>query len=476
MARVMVYPLHNTTAWWRHVAKNLTFATDTTVVSDLKDADICITPAFYKTMNDARAGQLALDAFGSEGCAEIIARCRFLRVFDPDMAHRMIGAMWRAIDEAVERYAPDVLLSCVVDRYSLDIFERVLRKRGVRYVGLAISPVPDQIMFMAKGEYLPVCEPSDQEIEDAIATLTPPHFLPSYVGTQSFGLKRFARLYGYFTLRWLTFEVLQLWERNPFEHRYRSTRDPASGFRIRLRDWEVVRQVNPRWRERFDATPRERRIFLGLQVVPEAAIDQWVQDLGLIRHEEVFERAATVLTAAGYQVFVKDHPSQFGFRQIEHVRRLTAIPGVTFVPYEVPGRTLTDNCHATLTLTGTVGLQAALSGRGAIVSSDTYYAFPGRFILLNTREDIETLPQALRAFTPPADLHQDRRMVVRHLLRSSVPGTLNWLKWSPASDPDNKVDGTIQSLNQYGPQLLPDGRFGYCGREAAPPIDPICCV
>jgi hypothetical protein len=451
----MIYPLHNTTVWWRHVASRLAFASSTVVVSDLRDADVCITPAFYAALKRGNANQLGLDAFGEDGCAEIITRCRYLRTLDRALAHRMIGAMWQTAEEVIEREAPDVFLSCVVDRYSLDIFERVLRKRGIRYVGLAVGPVHEQIMFMAKGEYLPVREPSDDEVDSSVAPFVAADFLPSYLPARpAYGAMRFAQLYAHFTLRWLAFELIKRWERNPLDFRYHSASNTACGYRVRLRDWRVMRYVDRDWRTAFEATPESRRVFLGLQVTPEAAIEYWVNDLGLIDYDTFFERAAAVLTAAGYKVFVKDHPNQFGFRTLEHIQRLTAIPGVTLVPYEVPARVLIDGCRATVTLTGTVGFEAAMSGRCAVVAEQAYYVADGYFSVLRTAADIDRLPEMVEAFVPPRDLGAARRQMMRHLLRSCVPGALRWVKWSPRLRHESGIDALIESLNRYVPPVM----------------------
>lgn len=452
----MIFPLHNTTAWWRHVAANLTFSSATIVVGEGPDADICIAPRFYRAFHTLDTTRAALDAFGAEGCAEIAARCRFLRILDSTLALRMIGAMWHVFTSIVDEEMPDIVLSSCVDRYLLDVFERICRRRGIPYVGLAVSPLPDQIMFMAKGEYLPVREPSEAEIEDAVKTVTDPKFRPTYLPKIArHSLARFLTLYARFTARWLVFEVLQKLERNPLDFRYRSTRRTEPGFRVRLKDWGTMKYLDPSWEQALEDAPFDRRVFLALAVTPEAAIDYWVDDLGLIQHEALFERAARAFTAAGFRVFVKDHPSQFGFRRVEQVQRLAEIAGVTIVPYEVRGETMIDRCKTTFTLTGTVGFQAALAGRCAIAAATAYYICDGYYTVLKTPDDIDRLPDLVDAFVPPVDLAAARRALMLLLLRASMPGKLTWLKWS-ARVP-GAVDATrplLRSLNEYLPQLL----------------------
>ncbi len=371
MATVLIFPLHNTTAWWRHVASRLTFASRTVLVADLhRNADIDITPEFYHVLNGRDPGRIALDALGLEASQEVIARCRFLKTLDSGLALAMIGAMWRVLDDIVERERPDVVLSCVVDRYVLDVFARILERRGIRYIGLALAPTPDQVMFTVKGEYLPVREPSDDEVDRTIDQIVSPAFRPDYLPVRPrYDWRRFARIYAHFTLRWLAFEVLRRREHTPLDFRYRSACSIAPGYRVRLRDWAVMSHLDSGWEAKLDAVPFARRVFLGLPVTPEAAIIYWVQQLDLIDEDVVFERAVHVLVAAGYHIFVKDHPNQFAFRKREFVERLARIPGVTFVPYEVSAKTLIDRCKTTITLTGTVGFEAALAGRCAVVAA-----------------------------------------------------------------------------------------------------------
>ena len=454
--RVMAYTFHNTTAWWRHVTGRLDFATKTILVSDLPDADIDISPRFHEYMNAPGIAERAVQALGDDGCADIIGRCRLLRILDRDLALRMIGAMWLTIEELLDQERPDLFLCFVVDRYILDLFQRALVKRDVRYVGLAIGVLPDTFMFMARGEYIPVREPTDAEIDDAVAALAQPEFVPDYARAQRFGIARFLALYLRFTARWAVFEAARLIRRRPYDYRYLTARSPASGFRVRLRDWGITRYFRDDWRQRLDETPFERRVFIALSVNPEAAIEYWLHDRAMVDYASVLERLARVLGAAGFGLFVKDHPNQFGFRQVELYSALARFPAVTFVPYDVPGQWLIDRCRATFTWTGTVGLQAAMAGRSAIIDASAYYFVRELFIALSRPEDIDDLPARLEKFIPPLLVEGARRALARHFLRSSVPGSyLSWRRFS-ADDPEavEHAETLVVSLNRYLPAIL----------------------
>ena len=68
----------------------------------------------------------------------------------------------------------------------------------------------------------------------------------------------------------------------------------------------------PIWGARLAEVPRERRVFLGLQLFPEASMDYWLKSPDMLAHDDVLVRYCEVLGAAGYRIFVKDHPLKFG--------------------------------------------------------------------------------------------------------------------------------------------------------------------
>jgi hypothetical protein len=450
--KVMVYTHSGTTAWWRYLASRLEFATATVVVGDLSDGDLDMTRDFHRNLRRTGIESEVLNAIGEPACDDVIARCRLLRALDRALALRMIGAMWRTIQDLLDRERPDVFLSFVIDRYILDLFDRALALRGVRYVGITIGPLPETFMFMARGEYLPVREPSEHEIDRAVAALSDPSFVTSYVTDYRFSLTRFLSTYMHFNARWLLFEALRWLRRRPYDFRYLW----AGGQRVRLRDWGVTRYFRRDWRDVLESTPIDRRVFVGLSVNPEAAIEYWVRDRALVDYRGVLERMATELGHAGFRLFVKDHPSQFAFRDVEVFASLAKNRAVTFVPYDVRGQWLVSQCRATFTWTGTVGLQAAIAGRGAVVEANAYYMVPGLFLALAGPDDINDLARRIEMFVPSLPLPEARRTLAQHLLRSSVPGVYMSFQGFALNDADSvrRADTVASSLNRYMPVVV----------------------
>jgi hypothetical protein len=455
----MIYTFSNTTRWWRYIASRLDFASQTVLVSDLDDADVDISPAFNRHMREVGVEREAVQALGSEACDEIIARCRLLRLLDRDRAMRMIGAMWRTIEELLDWEKPDIFLSFIVDRYILDLFDRALVRRGIRYAGLAIGVLPETFMFMARGEHTAIREPSEAEVDAAVAALAQPTFVPTYVSARRFGLARFLSIYARFTARWVVFEALRILRRRPHDYRYLTARWAGCGFRVRLRDWGVMRYLKNDWRRALENSPFDRRVFVALSVNPEAAIEYWVRDTRMIDYARVLERLAQSLAREGFRLFVKDHPSQFAFRQVEVFANLAKEDSVSFVPYEVPGQWLIDRCGATFTWTGTVGLQTAVAGRCAVVESGAYYVTDGLFVVLRGTDDLDELPRRIAGFKPSLPLPEARRALVRKLLRASAPGDYMSWKGFSATDPERarRASTVVASLNRYLPAFVKRG-------------------
>src|SRR5690606_32498550 len=113
-----------------------------------------------------------------------------------------------------------------------------------------------------------------------------------------------------------------------------------------------------------------------------------------LRQEALLIDLARHLSDAGYQILVKDHPLQFGFRQTALLEALKAIPNVVMVPYEVSGNAMLALCGVSVTATGTLGLQAALLGNISI-ACQAYYVVDDDFLVIREWGDIVDVPEQL---------------------------------------------------------------------------------
>jgi hypothetical protein len=455
MPRLVFFTIHNTTQWWKYLGSRIDFA-DVTVLSDLRgEGDRSLADDFYRFMAKGDAAEAALARFGDDGCADIILRCRVLRSLDPALALRLIGSMTQAIECAFDDLDPDLVMTFTIDRYVMDVMERTARARGVDFLELTASIIPDEVMLMRRGRPVWLREPSDQEVDAAVRVLCKADFAPSYVrDARKFSTAQFWRLFAYYAARGAYFNVMRFLRRDPLNLFYLDALKRLK-HKVRFGDAAALKLLDRNWQSRLGAVPRERRVFFGLQLFPEASMDYWLKSPDMLAHDEVLVRYCEVLGGAGYRVFVKDHPLQFGFRQRELFERLSKMPFVALVPYDVSANLMIEKCAISVTFTGTIGFQAALAGLCSI-TTDSYYATENNFLHIRNVEEIGSLPEKLKRWRPPADIGAARREIMRPLAAISVEGDyFGWRKFDPEDQAAREAVAPLaHSLNVYLPRFL----------------------
>jgi hypothetical protein len=458
MSRIVFFTIHRTTPWWSYLASQLDFA-EGRVLSDLRgEGDWSLVDDFYRFMRNGDAAAVATKQFGEEGCADIIYRCRTLRSLDRSLALRMIGAMAQAIERAVDSLDPDLVVTFTMDRYVMDVMDRIARRRGIDFLEMTTSIIPSEVLFMRRGRLIPLSEPDDERVKSVTEVLSSTSFAPSYVrDANRFSTSRFWRVYGYFALRGMYFDVLRHVRRDRFNLHYIDALKRLK-HKVRVGDVAVLGLLDQHWQEKMPKVPRERRVFLGLQLFPEASLDYWLRDPALVQHDDAVVRYCEVLGEAGYRIMVKDHPLQFGFRQRELMLRLARLPFVTLLPYDIPANLLLAECGVSVTFTGTIGFQAALAGNCSVVT-EPYYATEQHYIHVRKFAEIDGVVDKIRAWRAPDDLDGVRHDIVRHLARGSVPG--DYFTWRGFNPDDASARAAVQSLvksfNTYLPSFMRSG-------------------
>jgi hypothetical protein len=455
MSRIAFFTIHSTTRWWTYLGSKLDCA-DATVVSDLRgDGDRSLVDDFYGFLRQGDVAQAAIMQFGEDGCADIIRRCRVLRSLDRTLAMRMIGAMARTIERAFDAVKPDLVITFTIDRYVMDVMDRVGRNRGIDFLEMTTSIFPEEVLFMRRGRLVPLWEPDEGHVQKLTDVLCAGNFAPSYVrDAKRFTPAQFWRVYGYFALRGAYFNLLRYIKRDPQNLHYVDALKRLK-HKVGMGDIAVLGLLDEGWAEKIASVPREKRVFFGLQLFPEASLDYWLRDPAMVDHDEAVLRYCEVLGAAGYRILIKDHPLQFGFRQRGLIERLVKMPEAILVPYDVPANVLIAECGVSVTFTGTIGFQAALAGLCSVVT-EPYYADEPHYLHVRRFSDIDGVAQRIATWRPPADMAAARLAMVRHLARGSVPGDyFTWRNFDPDdSEARRSVQTLVDSLNTYLPRLL----------------------
>lgn len=455
MARVVFFTIHSTTPWWKYLASCMEFA-DAVVLSDLReDGDYSLVDDFYRFVDRGDAASVALARFGEDGCADVILRCRVLRSIDRDLALRMIGGMTQAIEQAFDKLDPHLIMTFTIDRYVMDVMARTAHARGIDFLEMTTSIIPDEVILMRRGRPIWLREPSNDEVDAAVGVLCKADFAPAYVcDAKRFSIQQFWHVYSYYAVRGAFFNLWRILKRDRFNIHYLDALKRLK-HKVHFTDVASLKLLNRNWEARLAEVPRERRVFLGLQLFPEASIDYWLKSSDMLAHDNVLMRYCEVLGAANYRIFVKDHPLQFGFRQRELFERLSKLPSITLVPYDVPANLLIETCAISLTFTGTIGFQAALAGLCSVVT-DPYYATDTHFLHVRNLEEIDGLVERLKRWRSPDDLFATRRAIMKHLASFSVEGDyFSWHKFDPDNEAKCKaVEPLARSLNEYLPRFL----------------------
>jgi hypothetical protein len=420
---LLVYAINRTDAWWQYVAANSGFNRHV-VVSDIRGAaDRDVVDDF----NAAYRCQFAYNdiqtlTFSDAEVKDIIARCRLLRWLPPKQARSMVAAMESAFSKLLDEVCPNIVVSFPIDRYVSDVLARLSCRRGVPYVELTASLVSGMCMLMFRGQLIKTSNPpSDQVLDEQISTIANPSFTPSYIKTSSrFTRARWLRTFTYFKIRGWGFKLISWLKRDPYNLHYLDAQSFLA-HKPRLRDLRTLALIDWNWREIVEKFPKSHRVFFGLQLYPEASIDYWLPNINLIDYENLLVSAAHYFSKQGYLILVKDHPSQFGFRQHELIDRLKEIPNVVFIPYEVSGNEAVSLVSSNLTFTGTLGLQSALQGLSSVVSA-TYYVTEGDFICFEDPSDFEQLPFRCANWQGQSDLPKRKRRILSNLLQGSFEG------------------------------------------------------
>lgn len=468
MKHVLIYAIFRTEPWWTHVGRNMGMDRVTVMTDKRGRGDRWVTDDFYAAYNRFKtSADKASDLVSQAEVTDAIARCRVLRWMPRAKATAMVLGMAEAMDKALADLAPDAIVSLPIDNYVTDMLERRARARGISYFELTASALPGMSMLLYRGMLITSQQSPPTEVVAArVAEIADPEFAPAYVQKA----KTFTRTKFYLTqLRfWVRGVVMRLYAwalRDPLNQHFLDAQSWL-GHKARLRDVEVVDLVEHDWQEKLEAFPKARRVLLGLQVFPEAAIDYWLDDLRLIKQEDMLIDLADRLSKAGFQIVVKDHPLQFGFRQTAFLRALQAIPNVVLVPYEVSGNAMLAECGVSVTATGTLGLQAALLGN-ASVTGKAYYVVDQDFLVLRNWQDLASVADWLLETAQPLSIEERQTRIISHLLSGSFNGPFMSLFGFRDERPNPEADQMGRELGLRLRRMGPQGEDWH-GRNLGP--------
>lgn len=452
---ILIFAIHGTEPWFKYLGEQMGFQRAVTLTDLSGVGDISITNEFNAAFRKAWSARSKSSALISEETAtEVISRCRVLRWLKPRRAHAMVVAMAEVLEQVIVRIDPRAILSFPIDRYIKDILSRRAQAHGIPYFEYTTAPFAGMSMLLHEGRLLTLdIEPNQGLVEQKRAELADPLFAPPYVAKKTvYGKGKFLKILAYFKLRGRFFQLYSWLKRDPRGLHYLDAQS-FLGHKPRLSDIRFDRYMDQDWETRVNNFPKKRRIAMPLALFPEASIDYWVRDLGLVDYENMLVEVARAYSDAGFMVLVKDHPLQFGFRQLGLLARLREVENLVVLPYEVSGNILLDAVHHCFAVTGTLGLQAAMLGKTAVVT-DNYYTNEEDFVIYRTRADIPRLPERTAAFEITDPLHEVQTRLVHDLLKGCFVGDYATFRGFDPADPSPDTTTLGQNLGDHIAALL----------------------
>lgn len=374
----------------------------------------------------------ALDAADEE---DVRLRCRLLRNLSTDQALAMMHAMAIIIEETLDRLRPKVIVGHLVDEYIQHLFALLGGKRNIRFVNYFASYFAGHVQLTqhAYGAPFDIYEPSDAQVDKALATIQQPKFRQNYNQNSGYALSRHVWGMMRYRVKLAAFWAKSVLERDPWNLHYAIT--PYIAERRRLRDFPRPAHFDNQWASTLRELASRRPgpiVYLPLSYFPEATSDYWVSNLKILDYDARMLEAARALTRGNEGiVVVKEHLHMMGARDGRLYAELQRIPNVVNVPPLEFSNIVLDACDAVVMGGGSIGIEATARGKPVFSYCESSYWFkPSRAQLLDIdaidrwRERIRTSLQSYRANT-----HEENRQFIRDCMRSNVPARSGGRIW-----------------------------------------------
>lgn len=142
-----------------------------------------------------------------------------------------------------------------------------------------------------------------------------------------------------------------------------------------------------RYKVKFHDLPQgENYYYYPLHLEPEAVV-LYLAD-GLYTNQiKLIENIAAALPPDTY-LYVKDHPHEFAYRNVNDYLRLHAIPNIKLLKSEIPGKQVIKDAIGVITINGTAGFEGLLLGKQVYTFGKTFYSSQNRVTYIENIRDL----------------------------------------------------------------------------------------
>lgn len=444
--RVLLYAINNTFHWWKNIGEYLAKDYEVKVITEHKTKVVdSLKGKFYFYLNKNNK-----TLFSEKELDEIYRRCRVLRSLNKSEASQMIISYEKVFEELFKSEKYDIIISFPIDRYPMDVLERVSRRYDVDYLELTAAVFENSSMLLKRGKLVNIPAEIERSFteSDSYSALVNKNYKPVYVQN----INRYTRYKWIKTFIWqwaraIAFKVIMKLEKDQKSLHYLDSQMYLD-HKVSLKDILINRFICRDYLAIMKKSPSEKNIIIALQLYPEASIDYWVESLEIVNYENFMIQLLNTLSESGFKIFLKDHPLQFGFRQIKFISEAVKIDNVHFLPYESDINEIFNYTSISFTTTGTIGLQAALHGKVSIVTP-SYYSNPEDFIELKSEKDIKHLSSKIQEqMSKPLKLEERRKRLIGNLHNNSMNGNIFSFKQRHAFEENSSLTELKKNLRR----------------------------
>jgi len=170
-------------------------------------------------------------------------------------------------------------------------------------------------------------------------------------------------------------------------------------------------------------------ILVALQCQPERAA---CPSGAFYAHQELMVAQISACAPDGWQVYVKEHPSQFKPYQkpartktLEFYDDINVLPNVTLIPTSIDTFKLIDNAKAVATVSGSVGFEAAVRGTPSLSFGYAWYrGTEGIFRVMNREDLVHAIKKIRDGYRVDA---RNTRVFIKALEEKAMRGYLGWI-------------------------------------------------
>ncbi|NGN98468.1 hypothetical protein G5S52_12660 [Grimontia sp. S25] len=469
---VLVYTRPRIDKFFHALAESIACFDNVIYASDHKGLEsLWIMEYYYKAYEDmVTLGTLPESDIDTDAVA---ARCRYLKTLPKDEAQKKIDAMTIAAERIIDEYKIDYMFGMVMDSYLMDIFDRVLRKRGRQYIGFLNNMVNGYSRLTCRGELIQLDSVEQEQVKGVRKELVSKHYMPNMQRDFMWNTSPFSMFFTKYIkekLKTTYYHFAKLKDKDNFYYNTVSAKHCMSCHDL---DQLFFRRFqNNDWLTSVDEARKQGKVILyfPLQFYPECSIDYWGTNRDFIDFYRVVEKIIDN-DYSNVIILAKEHPSATGLRKSDFYKLFAKNKHVILTPFDVASNDVIEASDIVLTWTGSVGFEAIMRGKPLISFGEAYYD-PGfgiqkleHFDELANLESIVLETMSNRS-TSGSDDYKDS--VVKFMLEGLVKGYIFPLDYLTKKNPENSdelkmlgenISNNILKIAELGNYAIKDGCF-----------------